>query len=137
MWEKPSSVTVASDSQATIAAMDASARIFTPYFQNRLSEMHRNFEEMGQMLEVRPMWRIPGPLNPADLPCNTLLQLAQLVLERTNSFPKALSVMSRLTKALVCYDRQKIQEPLSPGDIAVGNKLLFASRMEPTQAAWE
>ena len=48
--------------------MDASARIFAPYFQNRLSEMHRNFEEVGQVVEVGPIWHIPGPLNPADLP---------------------------------------------------------------------
>ena len=43
--------------------------------------------------------------------------------------------MDRLTKALICRKRDKICEPLSPGDIDVAYKIIFAASMDQTLTA--
>ena len=61
-----------------------------------------------------------------------LFELADLVMSRTNHLAKATSVLARLIKALVSKDRSRIQDKLSPADISVASKIMFASCMKPT-----
>ena len=68
LWEKPTSVTIAGDSQCTIAALEKSGGLLAPYFANRVSEIVRNLKEVSETVEVGDVLHLAGPLNPADLP---------------------------------------------------------------------
>merc|ERR1712082_363208 len=68
LWEKASSVTLAGDSQCTIAALEKSGGLLAPYFANRVSEIVRNLKEVSETVEVGDILHLAGPLNPADLP---------------------------------------------------------------------
>merc|ERR1712239_69874 len=52
LWEKPSSVTLAGDSQCTIAALEKSGGLLAPYFANRVSEISRNLKEVSETVQV-------------------------------------------------------------------------------------
>ena len=68
LWEKPTSVTIAGDSQCTIAALKTSGGLLAPYFANRVSEIVRNLKEVAETVKVGDILHLAGPLNPADLP---------------------------------------------------------------------
>merc|ERR1712082_24003 len=68
LWEKPTSVTIAGDSQCTIATPEKSGGLLAPYFANQVSEIVRNMKEVSETVEGGDVLHLAGPLNPADLP---------------------------------------------------------------------
>ena len=60
-------VTLASDSEAFIAATEKSGGVLGPYLASRCSEFHLNIEEMKEMVMVEPLQHVPGCHNIADL----------------------------------------------------------------------
>ena len=78
-----SRVTIAGDSQCSIAAMDKSGGLMAPYFTNHVSEIAQNLKEVAETVPVDPVYHLPGPLNPADLPTRGTATVADLTLDGT------------------------------------------------------
>jgi hypothetical protein len=78
LWEKPASVTIAGDSQCTVAALEKSGGLLAPYFANRVSEIALNLAEISKDVKVSPVYHLPGPLNPADIPTRESASAADL-----------------------------------------------------------
>ena len=194
MWERTTRLTIAGDSQCTIASIEKSGDQLAQYFCNRSSEISRNLEDLAAEVQVDPVQHVPGNLNPADIPTRAtstvsdlhpdsiwmrgpdflqldrdqmplsrqfleehedlipseelrvkkvtllltkvtghdliLFKLALLVMSRTNHLGKATAVLARLIKALVSKDREKIRATLSPADLSVAKKVMFAASMD-------
>ena len=67
LWEKPSAVILAGDSQCTIAALEKTGGLLAQYFANRTSEILTNLEEVAALVPLKEVFHVPGDLNPADV----------------------------------------------------------------------
>ena len=63
----PKGVIMLADSMCSISAVDTTARVLKPFFNNRVSEILENISEMRKFCEVEDIFHVPGDLNPADL----------------------------------------------------------------------
>ena len=68
MEYKPSLVNLAVDSQCSISALQKSGGLLAPYFASRVSESVSNLPHLLDDILVDPIQRVPGPMNPADIP---------------------------------------------------------------------
>ena len=64
---KPTAVTMLSDSECSISAVDKSTSILKPFFHNRVSEIQENILEMRSFCQVEDIHHVKGNFNPADL----------------------------------------------------------------------
>ena len=55
-----------------------------------------------------------------------LYRLAEDLMTHTNNLDKATNSMARLVKAVLTRTRDKVEEPITPSDIALASKLLVA-----------
>ena len=68
LTDKPSQITIATDSQCSISALEKSGGILAPFFASRVSEAYSNLSEMPDDILIHPVQHVPGDLNPADIP---------------------------------------------------------------------
>ena len=71
MRDKPKTVTICSDSECMIAAVDSENGSLKPYLANRKAVIIGKMQEWKQKfpgIEVEEIQHVPGSLNPADLP---------------------------------------------------------------------
>ena len=64
---KPSGVTLLSDSECAISAVETSTSILKHFFHNRVSEIRENIVEMQSYCPVEEIHHVSGDLNPADM----------------------------------------------------------------------
>ena len=68
MAEKPERAILCGDSECSIAALEKAGGVLGPFFANRVSEIHENLRQLGEIVdEVDPVYHIPGDLNPLIL----------------------------------------------------------------------
>ena len=68
MDPKPTRITIATDSQCTISAVEKSGGTLAPYFASRVSESMNNLAEIDENIIIDPVLHVPGSQNPADIP---------------------------------------------------------------------
>ena len=79
MAEKPEVAILCGDSECSIAALEKAGGVLGPFFANRVSEIHENLRQLGDVVEnVEPVYHLPGEQNPADLGTREHAALSEL-----------------------------------------------------------
>ena len=64
---KPTGVTLLSDSECVISAVETSTSVLKPFYHNRVSEIRENMSEMKMYCPVEEIYHVSGHHNPADM----------------------------------------------------------------------